>query len=446
MSKFFSSIKGFFGNFWGFLKKHRGLSISVGIVLLIVFAFIFVRSRAKTQSTFQTQALARGDLTATIGATGSVRANQSATLTWQTTGTVDHVNVKVGDQVNKGDVLANLLQTSLPQNVILAQTDLVSAQQALTNLLDSDTARANAWIALRNAQTAYETALDNRTALNGPITYQYVVYVRVGSITVPQLRTYRSNPDPNDIATADASLALATAQLQDAQRAYDRLQNGPNGDDLSAAQARVDAAQAALNVAHLAAPFNGTITQAVPIPGDQVSMGMQAFRVDDLSNLLVDVQVSEVDINGIAVGQPVTITLDAVQDRPNPYNGVVTEVSQAGVVTSGEVNFTVTVQLTDADKQVKPGMTAAVNIIVNQVKNQLLVPNQAVRLINGKRMVYILVNGAPQQVEITLGASSDTMSVVTGGNLKEGDLIILNPPAQFGPGGGGGPVVRAGGG
>jgi HlyD family secretion protein len=449
MSKFFGSIRGFFGNFWGFLRKHRGLSIFIGIVLLIVLAFIYIRSHAKTQSSYQTQALARGDLTATIGATGSVRANQSATLTWQTTGTVDQVNVKVGDQVNKGEELANLLQTSLPQNVILAQTDLVSAQQALTNLLDSDTARANAWIALRSAQDAYTTALNNRTSLNGPITYQYVVYVRVGSVTVPQLRTYRSNPDPNDIATADANLALATAQLQDAQHAYDRLQNGPNGDDLSAAQARVDAAQAALNVAHIAAPFSGTITQAEPIPGDQVSIGTQAFRVDDLSNLLVDVQVSEVDINNIAVGQPATITLDAVQDRPNPYNGVVTEVSQAGVVTAGEVNFTVTVQLTDADKQVKPGMTAAVNIIVNQVKDQLLVPNQAVRLVNGKRVVYILVNGAPQQVEIALGASSDTMSVVTGGNLKEGDLIILNPPAQFGPGGGaggGGPVVRAGGG
>ena len=79
--------------------------------------------------------LARGDLTATIGATGSVRANQSADLLWLTTGTVDKVNVEVGDQVNKGDILADLLQTSLPQNVILAQTDLVSAQQALTNLL-----------------------------------------------------------------------------------------------------------------------------------------------------------------------------------------------------------------------------------------------------------------------------------------------------------------------
>ena len=427
-------------SFNGFLKKHRIISISIGILLLIVIGFVYVRSRATTQSTYQTQALARGDLTATIGATGTVRANQSAVLLWQTTGTVDQVNVKVGDQVNKGDVLASLSQTSLPQNVILAQTDLVSAQKALTDLLNSDTTRANAWITLRNAQTAYKNALNNRTALNGPITYQAVVVVQVGSVPVPQVRTYRSNPDPTDIANADAQLALAKAQLEDAQRAYDRVQGGPNNDDLSAAQARVDAAQAALSVAHITAPFSGTITQSKPMPGDQIAMGAQAFRLDDLSSLLVDVQVSEVDINSVSVSQPVTITLDAVSGKI--YNGTVTEVSQSGNTTSGEVDFTVTVKLTDADAQVKPGMTAAVNIVVNQVKNQLLVPNQTVRLVNGQKVVYVLTNDQPKQVVVTIGASSDTMSVVTGSNLNVGDLIILNPPVQFqsgprGPGGGG---------
>src|SRR5271157_312039 len=433
MSKIVNSLRGFF-------KKHRRLSISIGVVLLIVLAFAIIRSRAKPQSSFQTQALARGALTATIGATGTVRANQSAVLVWQTTGTVDQVNARVGDPVNKGDILASLLQTSLPQNVILAQTDLVSAQQALTDLLDSDTARANAWIALRNAQTAYTTALNNRTSLNGPITYQEVVLTQVGAVTVPQLRTYRSQPDPTDIANADAQLALAKAQLEDAQRAYDRVQGGPNSDDLSAAQARVDAAQAALSVAHITAPFSGTITQAQPTPGDQIAIGTQAFRLDDLSSLLVDVQVSEVDINSVSVGQSATITFDAVSGKT--YNGIVTEVSQAGNTTSGEVDFTVTVKLTDADAQVKPGMTAAVNIVVNQVKNQLLIPDQAVRLVNGQRVIYILINGQPKQVVVTLGASSDTMSVATGSNLNVGDLIILNPPVQLQGGGG----ARIGGG
>ena len=96
--------------------------------------------------------------------------------------------------------------------------------------------------------------------------------------------------------------------------------------------------------------------------------------MDDLSNLLIDVQVSEVDINNIALDQPVTLTLDAIPNKT--YHGQVTEVSQAGDTSSGAVNFTVTAKLTDGDAQVKPGMTAAVNIVTNQVKDQLLVPNR----------------------------------------------------------------------
>jgi HlyD family secretion protein len=150
------------------------------------------------------------------------------------------------------------------------------------------------------------------------------------------------------------------------------------------------------------------------------------------------VQVSEVDINNVAVDQPATLTLDAIPNKT--YHGQVVEVSQAGDSTSGAVNFTVTVQLTDADVAVKPGMTVAVNIVTKQLADQLLVPNRAVRTVDSSRVVYILKNGQPQPVKITLGPSSDTDSVVVGGDLKVGDLIVLNPPAliQRGPFGAGG--------
>jgi len=352
---------------------------------------------------------------------------------WQTTGTVEKVNVQVGSQIQKGDVLASLAKASLPQTIILAEADLVSAQKALNDLTNSDTARAQAVIALKNAQDVYDKANNYRKSLDGLIDIQEVTYTYVGNQQIPHIRNYKGYADASTIAKADNSLALAKAQLNDAQRTFDRLKNGPNKNDLAAAQARVDAAQATLNADHISAPFNGTVTQANPIAGDQVSVGGVAFRVDDLSNLLVDVQVSEIDINNIAIHQPVTLTFDAISGAT--YHGEVTQVSQAGVVVSGSVNFTVTVKLTDADKLAKPGMTAAVNIVVNQIKNQLLVSNRAVRLVNGNRVVYILLNGQPQQVQVTLGASSDTMSVVTGGNLREGDLVILNPPTQFpGPG------------
>ena len=420
--------------------------IIIGVVALVLLIVILVgRGKAKSNSStlYQTTPAQIAELTAQVGATGSVRAAQSAILNWQTTGTVEEVNVKVGDKVHKGDILARLANASLPQNVLSAEVDFASAQQSLDDMQNSDTTRAQAAVTLQAAQDAYKKAYDYRMSLNGKIDIANVTFDYVNGQQVPKVKYTKGYADAETIAKADQSLALDKAQLDDAQRAYDRVKDGPNPLDVAAAKARVQAAQATLNMAYIIAPVDGMVTQAVPLPGDQVSVGLAAFRIDDLSGLLVDVQVSEVDINNISVGQPVTLTFDAISGKT--YNGKVVEVSQAGDLSSGAVNFTVTAKLTDGDAQVKPGMTAAVNIVTNKVNGQILVPNQAVRLVNGKRVVYILVNGIPKLIEVTLGVSSDTQSVVLKSDLKVGDLVILNPPAastqgggaRFGGGGGG---------
>lgn len=453
-------------DFLGKIPKRARIIWGIVIAMVVIVALILAnRGRTRTSSTFQTVPLARGELTATVGATGSVRAIQSAVLNWQTSGTVAQVHVKVGDLVKKGDVLAELDMSTVPQNIIQAQASLVTAQKALQDAY-SGTASAQAAINLKNAQDAYKKAYDYRISLNGKQWIEEVVITYVGGQQVPVIKWHKGYPDAQTIKNADNELALRKAQLDDAQRTYDRLQNGPNPDDITAAQANVDAAQATLNMARIIAPIDGTVTQAGSLPGDLVSAnqgssaasaasaaqaassaassagvvstGDAAFRIDNLSTLLVDVEVSEVDINSVAAGQAATLALDAIPGKT--YKGVVQSVSQAGDNSSGAVNFTVTVQISDADQQVKPAMTAAVNIIVQQVQGQLLIPNRAVRLVNGQRVVYVLENGRPKEVQVTLGVSSDTMSVLTGGNLKEGDLIVLNPPstgpgAIFGPGG-----------
>lgn len=415
-----------------FFRKYRVLLIIL-LVIAAAVAFVFVRrSGANTASQFQTAALARGNLTATIGATGTVRAKQTAVLVWQAAGTVDTVNVKVGDNIPDNFVMAYLEKTSLPQTIIAAEADLASAQKELDNLLNSDTARAEAVVNLRDAQEVYDKAWNWREELNGKIHVKKIVYKKIAHRTIPILKEYRARPDKETIKKADEDLAVAKAKLDDARRSYDLLNNG-NMQEIRAAQARVDAAQATLNMARISSPFAGTVTEARPLSGDQVNAGDTAFRVDNLSSLLVDVQVSEVDINSISVDQPVTLTFDAILGKE--YHGEVVEVSQAGTADQGVVSFTVTVELTDADSLVKPGMTAGVNIVVQEIQDALLVPNRAVRLQDGKRVVYVLENGVPVQKQISLGASSDTQSVVAGGDVKEGDAIILNPPtAEFGPG------------
>jgi HlyD family secretion protein len=96
------------------------------------------------------------------------------------------------------------------------------------------------------------------------------------------------------------------------------------------------------------------------------------------------------------------------------------------------VEFTVTIELQNADEDVKPGMTAAVNIVVEKLTGVLLVPNRAVRVLEGERVVYVLdAGGVPQPVNVTLGASSETDSQVLEGELQEGEAIILNPPTVF---------------
>jgi HlyD family secretion protein len=418
-----------------FLKKYRNVLIGLLIVVLAASAFVFVRrSKADTTSQFQTAKAERGTLTATIGATGTVRAMQSALLIWQAAGTVDTVNVKVGDNIPSDFVMAYLAKTSLPQSVIMAEADLSDAQKSLNELMTSDTSRAQAVINLRDAQEAFDKAQNWRIELNGKIHVKKIVYKKFRNRKIPILKEYRGYADEGTIKKADEDLGLAQAKLSDAKREFDLLNNG-NMADITAAQARVDAAQATLNLARVIAPFAGTVTEAYPLPGDQVSAGATAFRLDNLSSLLVDVKVSEVDINNVTMGQPVTLTFDAILGKE--YHGDVIEVTQAGTADQGVVNFTVTVELTDADSMVKPGMTAAVNIVVEEMQDVLLVQNRAVRLVDNQRVVYVLENGQPVKKGITLGSSSDTLSVIAGGDVKEGDVIILNPPADFAPGPGG---------
>ena len=408
--------------------KKKWIIVAV-VAVLAGGAFFAWKSKSKTEagSEYQTVKVERGNLTAVVGATGTVRSNQSAVLSWKTGGTVETVNVKVGDLVQEGQVLATLRKTSLPQNIIMAQADLVNAEKALDDLLLSGTAAAQARIDLRNAADALEKAQNYRDSLDEPYEYDKIVYVQTKRGRVPQIKTVKvDEADDETKAHADEDLALAQARYDDALRAWERVAEGPNKADISAAQARVDAAKATLSLAQISAPFAGTITQVDIMPGDQVSVGTPSFRIDDFSSLIVDVELSEVDINNVELGQTVTLSFDAILEKE--YSGKVIEVGQVGVDKQGIVNFTVRVELTDADELVRPGMTAAVNIVVKEIKDTILIPNKAVRLVDGHRVVYLLKDGYPEKVEVRLGASADGMSVLVSNNIEEGEEIILNPP------------------
>ncbi len=178
--------------------------------------------------------------------------------------------------------------------------------------------------------------------------------------------TYLQNyqPDPTLLAQAETDLAVAQQQLVVAQAKYDDVKDGPDPAKVASAQAAIASIQAELDQRYLRAPFAGTVTDLAMITGDQVGAGAYAVRTDNMTSLFIDMQVSEVDINLVSLGQAVELMFDAVPDRT--YSAVVANINPIGTVSVGVSTFTVTAVLSDFDSAFKPGMTAGASILTNQ--------------------------------------------------------------------------------
>lgn len=462
------------------MKKNRKTALIAGLIVVVIIAGFFIvqnvranQAAAATEG-IETVTVQKDNLISIVGTTGNIRPEQTAVLSFQTSGSVAGVLISTGDQVVIDQELAFLDPASLSSQVILAEADLLNAQTNLDNLLASGATLAQKQSELANALDALEDmeyhwrvqqegyrASDetiakseaNLVLAEAQVERDETKYNSLSgrptddparaqarsnlansrehyNATLRNLNWYTGHPTETQQSVLDADLAAAQARYEDATREFERWQNGPPADEISAAEARVIAAQATLDMQRIQAPFAGTITDVSITLGDWVQPGVIALRLSDLDPLLIDVEVSEVDINMIAVGQPVTITLDAALGKE--YQGQVVEVSIEGIEIQGVVNFDVVVELSNPDEDIRSGLTAAVNIEVSNLEDVLVVPNRSVRIYEGQHEVYVL--NADNTIEaraIELGASDIMYSEVCSGNLVEGEQIILNPSAEI---------------
>ncbi len=441
-----------------------GKKILIGLFIVVLAGagiYFYLSSKAAkaaelAMADLKTAVLEVGTLETTISATGNVRSRQQVDLTWSSVGIVEDVKVKLGDSVPAGSQLATLAQSSLPQTVILAQADLFSAQEALDNLYTN--AEDSVTLAMNNISDYQQAARDAQFQLDNftiPSNQKDLDTIEAVRIMNDRLEAARQNFEPykyypstdstrEDLleklneAQADFDAALkrlnyeyaleiAQTNLNKAIQDYEKWKAGPNPAEVEAIQAKISAAEATIKQAWIETPFSGMVTRLDPKPGDKVTAGQVAARIDDFSAMYVDVSVSEVDIDLIEVGQPAVISFDAL--RGKEFMGEVVEVAPVSEISTSTVNFSVTIQLTDPAANVRPGMTAVVDIIIVAWSLALLIPNQAVRTIDGLQTIYLKQPGeAMTPIEVTLGASSETFSELTSGEVKAGDTIVLNPP------------------
>jgi HlyD family secretion protein len=321
-------------------------------------------------------------------------------------------------------------------NYLLAQDRVDRLQQVYNNTpgdVNEDVGKAQAFSSLEGAKKDRDRALASLNWYLGEPSEQELAEAQT-NLTLAKAKLADAQKALEDLRSPTPSaIALAEARVEDAQQTLEDARRGASEDELTIAQNRVTQAQASVNLSRLTAPIDGKVTSVQILEGDLVSAGQQAFRIDDLSRLLLDLQVSEIDVQQIQVGQPVSVIFDAIPEQE--YQGAVVEIGQIGISSQGVVNFTVTVQITDPDTNIKPGMTAEANIQVAEAADVLQIPSRFIFNDNGKNYVYRVNGEEVEQIFIQVGVSSTSASEVLSNELNEGDLVTTQEQGFFfGPG------------
>ena len=421
---------------------------------------IFGGSGAANEPDYEVVVVKRGNIASTVSATGTVLPEREAGLSFQLSGTIADVPVELGDEVEAGQLLAQLDTTDL--DLALRQADIALRQaQSQARQLDespsaSDVAAAEA--ALASAQAAYQELLkgsdkDQLAAARASVEQARVTleqaqqaYDKIkdvpGAGMLPQSQQLQQATINYETAQAQyrvtarganqAQVAQAQAQIAQAQAALDKLRKGATKEQKEIAQASVDQAQVAQEQAQrrlantrLTAPWSGVLTAVNAVQGTLAQPGAPAFQLADLSRFHIDVQADEVDIATLAEGQPVTIEVDALPDQK--LTGTVSRIAptaQTGATTG--TTYQVRIDIDPTDLPLRAGMSATATITSSARDNVLLVPNRAVQRNRetGKTFVERLVQGVPQQVEIRLGLRDEQQTEVRAG-LEEGDQLAI---------------------
>lgn len=393
---------------WGEgIRKVTMKKTFYNLMMLIVILALGLTACANQQATpvQDNVPAASANLSNSVVAEGHLKPVHAANLSFQARGIVEQVNVKIGDRVREGDVLARLSNAGQAEaGLAAANLELLSAQQALDALNRTGGAnRAAAWDAYQKAQIVRAEAQKKWNDVN-PRDIQRRIDDQQATVNdrkkdledaQDEFDKYKDLDKENskrktaedELRSAQRDYDNAVAELEKIQRESDNVRaaldsalaaeaeakyqwevsaDGVNKDQLALAASRLDnakaqvaAAEAALSNYILTAPFDGLVMDVGVSVGEQVGAESRAVSVADTSSWIIETtDVTELEVVNIAVGQAVTFTPDALPDVT--MNGVVTAISGASYIQSGDVLYTVYIEVRDADPRIKWGMTVEV--------------------------------------------------------------------------------------
>lgn len=363
---------------------------------------------AAPQVSYVTTPAELGDITVEVSATGTLQPLIQVDISSELSGVMRSVAVQENQRVTQGEVLAELDTTRLEAQIERAEASVKSAEakvlESKTTLTETQQAFSRAEQLLSRGMTSAQ-ALDTATAA-------------------------RDRADAN-VAMAEANLAIAQAELK--QQEADLVKS------------------------KIYAPIDGIVLTRSVNPGQTVASSMQApvlfVLAANLENMELEAAIDEADIGGVKTGQSARFTVDAFPERS--FDADIRDISFASVATEGVVTYNARLDVDNSELLLRPGMTATVAVVTREAKGVLMVPAEAFRYSPpattesrgfnlrdafmprmgprrqrqqnsaepGMRTLYVLRNGAPEAVQVKVGATDgQNIEIVSG--LEEGDQVV----------------------
>ena len=385
----------------------------LSIALVIVGVLLWYPSADQSTLRYKTLPVTRGDLTITVTATGNLEPTNQVDVGSELSGIIDSVEVDFNDRVQQGQVLARLDTDKLQAQLLQSQAGLEAAEAKLRE--------AQATVAETQVKLKRCEKLANNKMCSG-----------------------------EDLDTARAAYMRANAEAGSAKA------------QIAEASAKLDADKTNLAKAIIQSPINGVVLVRTVEPGQTVAASLQApvlfTLAEDLAQMELHVDVDEADVGQVQEGQSATFTVDAFPDRT--FQARIIQVRYGAQVVDGVVSYETVLKVDNGDLSLRPGMTATAEILVKRLQDVLLVPNAALRFSppsqnkkrsagggsllsklmprpphpdrnqqtqqpEGEQRVWVLQDGRPAAVPVTVGVSDGNLTQITGGELTPGTPLLV---------------------
>jgi len=373
--------------------------ILLGLLVAAGAAYYLFSSNSKQETTYLTESVTRGNVEKTVVASGSVESVNEVDVGAQASGKITKLYVKLGQEIKKGEMIADIDSTTQINTLNTKKAALVSYQAQL-----------------KAKKTAYDVALSS--------------YNRLSKLYTQKATSLDS------VNTAKSTLDNAKAEMEAIEA------------NIKQAEIEVNTAETNVGYTKITAPMDGTVI-SVPVSEGQTVNANQTtptiVTIADLSKMKIKPEISEGDITKVKAGQEVSFTI--LSDSQTLYHSVIDSVDPANTTTSDSsstssstssssssttsaIYYYANVLIDNPNRTLRIGMTTENNIKIANAKDVLLVSNMAIQKRDGKSFVNVLNDkNQPEPREVEIGVQNDFKTEIKSG-LNESEKVIVSQVAN----------------